>query len=61
MLSCAPLLLTDCYTGSLVARTVFQPIEESARVFFSKSLSIPSSPGDRDKEKIALEIAMQLL
>jgi oligosaccharide translocation protein RFT1 len=28
--------------GSLIARIVFQPIEETLRVFFSKSLDIPS-------------------
>jgi len=38
---------------------VFQPIEESSRVFFSKSLSIPSSSGE--KEKDALKTAGQLL
>ena len=34
--------------GSLVARIVFQPIEETARVFFSKTLASSSSskPGD---------------
>jgi oligosaccharide translocation protein RFT1 len=47
------------YTGSLVARIVFQPIEESSRVFFSKSLSIPLSSGE--KEKDALKTAGQLL
>jgi len=45
--------------GSLVARIVFQPIEESSRIFFSKSLSIPSSSGE--KEKDALKTAVELL
>ena len=52
---------THRFTGSLVARILFQPIEESSRVFFSKSLAVPSSPGDRDKEKLALKTAVQLL
>ncbi|CAL1712367.1 unnamed protein product [Somion occarium] len=30
--------------GSLVARIVFQPIEETSRVFFSKTLSVSSTP-----------------
>jgi oligosaccharide translocation protein RFT1 len=47
------------YIGSLVARVALQPIEESSRVFFSKSLSIPSSSKEREKE--ALKIAAQLL
>ncbi|KAI0373126.1 Rft-1-domain-containing protein [Pilatotrama ljubarskyi] len=34
--------------GSLIARIVFQPIEETARVFFSKTLSVPS-PGTDSK------------
>jgi len=55
------LLSTHRYIGSLVARILFQPIEESSRVFFSKSLSVPSSPGDTDKEKLALKTAVQLL
>jgi oligosaccharide translocation protein RFT1 len=47
------------FTGSLVARILFQPIEESSRVFFSKSLSVSSSSGE--KEDKALKTAMQLL
>jgi len=43
--------------GSLVARIVFQPIEESSRIFFSKSLSSWSS----EKEKDALKTAVELL
>lgn len=36
------------HSGSLVARIVFQPIEETARVFFSKTLS--AEPVDSAKE-----------
>jgi oligosaccharide translocation protein RFT1 len=32
---------TDYFSGSLVARIVFQPIEEILRVYFSKTLSPP--------------------
>jgi hypothetical protein len=60
MLSCAPLLLTDRYTGSLVARTVFQPIEESARVSLNPCL-FHYRLETEIKKKIALKIAMQLL
>ena len=46
--------------GSLVARVLFQPIEETSRVFFSKSLSSPSSsPRENDQE--ALQTAVELL
>ena len=38
---------------------MFQPIEESSRVFFSKSLSVPSSSGE--KEDKALKTAIELL
>jgi oligosaccharide translocation protein RFT1 len=54
-----PYCPTHCHTGSLVARIVFQPIEESSRVFFAKSLSTPSS--SREEEKLALKTALQLL
>jgi len=37
--------------GSLLARLVFQPIEESSRNYFSKLLSSPSPQGDVDAEK----------
>ncbi|KAI0695094.1 Rft-1-domain-containing protein [Cerioporus squamosus] len=37
--------------GSLVARIVFQPIEETARVFFSKTL-VSSSPSTPEKDKV---------
>jgi oligosaccharide translocation protein RFT1 len=52
-------LPTDLYPGSLVARIVFQPIEESSRIFFSKSLS--SSSWSSEKEKDALKTAVELL
>jgi oligosaccharide translocation protein RFT1 len=52
-------LPTHRYTGSLVARIVFQPIEESSRVFFSKSLSVPLSSGE--KEDKVLKTAIGLL
>ncbi|KAI1419291.1 oligosaccharide translocation protein RFT1, variant [Xylaria sp. FL1777] len=35
--------------GSLLARLVFQPIEESSRNYFSKLLSLPSTGKTRDK------------
>ena len=37
--------------GSLVARIVFQPIEETARVFFSKTLSSTAPPPSDSKSK----------
>ncbi|KAI0388655.1 Rft-1-domain-containing protein [Xylariaceae sp. FL0594] len=37
--------------GSLLARLVFQPIEESSRNYFSKLLSSPSDIGDNKKDK----------
>ena len=50
---------SSLFTGSLVARILFQPIEESSRIFFSKSLSIPSSSGEKADK--ALKTAIQLL
>ena len=52
--------------GSLVARIVFQPIEETARVFFSKTLASSSSskPGDGDpiaRNQEALQTASTVL
>ncbi|KAH9054024.1 hypothetical protein EDB83DRAFT_2393664, partial [Lactarius deliciosus] len=47
--------------GSLVACVVFQPIEETSRIFFSKSLSSsPSSSSSKDDQE-ALETAVELL
>jgi oligosaccharide translocation protein RFT1 len=37
-----PSVSTQYVTGSLVARIVFQPIEESSRLFWSQNLSSPS-------------------
>ncbi|KAI9507618.1 Rft-1-domain-containing protein [Russula earlei] len=45
--------------GSLVARILFQPIEESSRIFFSKSLSMSSSSGEIEKQ--AFKTAVELL
>ncbi|KAF8491180.1 Rft-1-domain-containing protein [Russula emetica] len=45
--------------GSLVARILFQPIEESSRIFFSKSLSVSSPSGE--KEGKTLKTAIELL
>ncbi|KAI0301226.1 Rft-1-domain-containing protein [Multifurca ochricompacta] len=45
--------------GSLIARIVFQPIEESSRIFFSKSLTARSSSKENDKD--ALDTAAHLL
>jgi oligosaccharide translocation protein RFT1 len=46
--------------GSLVARIVFQPIEEVSRVFFSKTLT--RSPGEsRESRRHALEQASKAL
>ncbi|RPD55696.1 Rft-1-domain-containing protein [Lentinus tigrinus ALCF2SS1-6] len=52
--------------GSLVARIVFQPIEETARVFFSKTLASSSSSASEDKSptsqtKEALQTASTVL
>ncbi|TBU53963.1 Rft protein-domain-containing protein [Dichomitus squalens] len=53
--------------GSLVARIVFQPIEETARVFFSKTLSssVPPSPDPKSnhsaKRKEYLQTASTVL
>ena len=55
----AQLLLAYRYTGSLVARILFQPIEESSRIFFSKSLSV--SPSSGEKEDKTLKTAIELL
>ncbi|KAH9054018.1 Rft protein-domain-containing protein [Lactarius deliciosus] len=47
--------------GLLVARVVFQPIEETSHIFFSKSLSSsPSSSSSKDDQE-ALETAVELL
>ncbi|KAI0269977.1 Rft-1-domain-containing protein [Gloeopeniophorella convolvens] len=46
--------------GSLVARILFQPIEESSRVFFSKSLSTESASDDKSARE-ALATAIRLL
>jgi oligosaccharide translocation protein RFT1 len=54
-------ILTHRHTGSLVARIVFQPIEESSRIFFSKSLSTLPSSEEEEKEKLAMKTAVQLL
>ena len=63
-------LLVWWFSGSLVARIVFQPIEETSRLYFSKSLS-SSSPretgtkgedGDRsDSRRTASKILSSLL
>ncbi|KAH8992538.1 Rft protein-domain-containing protein [Lactarius hatsudake] len=53
--------LLNTQQGSLVARVVFQPIEETSRIFFSKSLSSsPSSSSSKDDQE-ALETAVELL
>lgn len=40
--SCAPKPLADKFvTGSLIARILFQPLEESSRLFYSRTLSAP--------------------
>lgn len=56
-----PYYPTHHHTGSLVARIVLQPIEESSRVFFSKILSILPSSEEEEKEKLAMKTAVQLL
>ncbi|KAF8308913.1 Rft-1-domain-containing protein [Clavulina sp. PMI_390] len=40
--------------GSLIARIVFQPIEETSRIFFSKLLSIPSAPAPSSSSTASL-------
>ncbi|KAH9032835.1 Rft-1-domain-containing protein [Lactarius hengduanensis] len=47
--------------GSLVARVVFQPIEETSRIFFSKSLSSSSSSSSSENDQEALQTAVELL
>lgn len=47
--------------GSLIARIVFQPIEETARVFFSKTLPSPSSDSKSKEQKDALRTAATVL
>ncbi|EIW61017.1 Rft-1-domain-containing protein [Trametes versicolor FP-101664 SS1] len=47
--------------GSLIARIVFQPIEETARVFFSKTLPSPSSDSKAKEQKDALRTAATVL
>jgi oligosaccharide translocation protein RFT1 len=41
--------INDYFIGSLIARIVFQPIEETLRVFFSRTLSNTSK--DKDSEE----------
>lgn len=38
--------------GSLVARIIFQPIEETSRLFFSKSLASSDATKDKDQDKV---------
>ncbi|KAI9069461.1 Rft-1-domain-containing protein [Trametes sanguinea] len=45
--------------GSLIARIVFQPIEETARVFFSKTLSSSSAGSDTKKAPAEVREALQ--
>ncbi|KAH9057515.1 Rft-1-domain-containing protein [Lactarius vividus] len=47
--------------GSLVARVVFQPIEETSRIFFSKSLSSSPSSSSSENDQEALQTAVELL
>ncbi|KAH9159370.1 Rft protein-domain-containing protein [Lactarius sanguifluus] len=47
--------------GSLVVRIVFQPIEETSRIFFSKSLSSSPSSSSSENDQEALETAVELL
>ncbi|KAH9022327.1 Rft protein-domain-containing protein [Lactarius pseudohatsudake] len=47
--------------GSLVARVVFQPIEETSRIFFSKSLSSSPSSSSSENNQEALETAVEVL
>ncbi|OJT02007.1 Oligosaccharide translocation protein RFT1 [Trametes pubescens] len=47
--------------GSLIARIVFQPIEETARVFFSKTLPAPSFDSKPKEQKDALRTAATVL
>ncbi|KAH9057519.1 Rft protein-domain-containing protein [Lactarius vividus] len=56
---------TQTKVGSLVARIVFQPIEETLRIFFSKSLSsspsLSSSENDKEVPQTAVELLSTLL
>ncbi|CDO71927.1 hypothetical protein BN946_scf184940.g74 [Trametes cinnabarina] len=45
--------------GSLIARIVFQPIEETARVFFSKTLSSTASEPEEKKTAVRSKDALQ--
>ncbi|KAH9168476.1 Rft protein-domain-containing protein [Lactarius sanguifluus] len=47
--------------GSLVARVVFQPIEETSRIFFPKSLSSSPSSSSSENDQEALQTAVELL
>ncbi|KAH8999756.1 Rft protein-domain-containing protein, partial [Lactarius akahatsu] len=47
--------------GSLVARVVFRPIEETSRIFFSKFLSSSPSSLSSENDQEALETAVELL
>lgn len=45
--------------GSLVARLLFQPVEEITRVFFSKTLAVCTIEEDQDNTKKAKPVAVQ--
>ncbi|KZV73226.1 Rft-1-domain-containing protein [Peniophora sp. CONT] len=47
--------------GSLVARIIFQPIEETSRVFFSKSLASVNGKRDQEVYRTASRLLMTLL
>ncbi|KAH9172072.1 Rft protein-domain-containing protein [Lactarius sanguifluus] len=47
--------------GSLAVRVVFQPIEETSRIFFSKSLSSSPSSSSSENDQEALQTAVELL
>ncbi|KAI0312414.1 Rft-1-domain-containing protein [Amylostereum chailletii] len=50
--------------GSLVARIVFQPIEETSRIFFSKSLRSPADskePKAKDAQRTAARLLLTIL
>lgn len=49
------------YTGSLVARIVFQPIEEASRVFFAKSLASVKGNKDQGVYRTTSSLLMTLL
>ena len=53
--------INDCSIGSLIARIVFQPIEETLRVFYSRILNITSKDKNSEEKKRSIAQAASTL